>query len=68
MHFSGGYDKIVWNLLLEHHPHALDIILGMAPITLRVQITQLNIVLLAKADLGNRSGRRRREKKVGLTI
>ena len=36
---------------LQHPPHALDVVLGVAPISLRVQVAQEQAGLLAQVDL-----------------
>ena len=38
-HISSGNHKVLWFITLYHLPHTLDIIAGMSPITLRVQVT-----------------------------
>lgn len=36
---------------LQHPPHALDVVLGVAPVSLRVQVAQEQTGLLAQVDL-----------------
>ena len=33
-----GQDEVIGGVVLQHHPHAADIITGMSPITLGVQV------------------------------
>lgn len=37
--FARGKDVIIWLIHLKHHPHALNIVAGMAPITLGINVT-----------------------------
>src|SRR2546423_1853415 len=41
--FSAGHYVIVWTFALQHQPHCLDVILGPAPISLALQISQREI-------------------------
>jgi hypothetical protein len=34
-----GQDKVIGGVVLQHHPHPADVVAGMAPITLSVQVT-----------------------------
>ena len=34
-----GQDEVVGGVVLEHHPHASDIVARMAPVTLSIQIS-----------------------------
>ena len=49
----GGNDIVIWGVLLQHEPHHLDIVAGVAPVALRVQVAQHNVLLQAQADLGH---------------
>ena len=53
MVFACGNHKVVGFRLLEDEPHALDIVLGIAPVAQRVQVTQIELVLIT---LCNTSG------------
>ena len=57
MLLAGGNDKILRLVVLQDQPHALDIILGVAPVPQAGQVAQIQLVLLA---LGN-AGRRQRD-------
>ena len=48
-----GDHIVVGLLLLEHQPHGFDVFLGIAPITLGIQIAQFQRFLLSKMDFGN---------------
>ena len=54
MHHSGGEDKVIRFLLLQHQPHALDIVPGVPPVPHAVQITQLKTLQLSEVDLSHR--------------
>ena len=54
MHDAGGEDEVVRRVLLQHQPHPLNVVPGMAPVTHRVQVTQLETLQLTQVDLGNR--------------
>ena len=56
MAFAGGEDVIVGLRLLQNPPHALDIVAGVAPIALGVEVAEKNPVLLAAFDRGDRPG------------
>lgn len=46
----GGDDEVFRYLLLKHEPHTLHIVLGIAPVSKRVQIAQLQMILKALRD------------------
>ena len=50
MLYPGGNDKILRLVMLQHQPHALHIILRIAPVPLRIQITQVELVLNTTGD------------------
>src|SRR5215470_3766763 len=56
MFLAGGQHIVVGFVLLEHHPHAFHIVAGVAPIALGIQITEIDSVLQAKLDGGDRAG------------
>src|SRR5581483_10758841 len=43
-------------LLLEHHPHRLDVLLGVAPVAPDVEVAEGELVPPAELDLGDTSG------------
>ena len=43
-------DKVVGHLLLQHEPHAVDVVAGMAPVAPRVQVPQQQAFLLARCQ------------------
>jgi len=49
-----GQHIVVRLVLLEHHPHAFHIVAGVAPIPLGVQIAEIDPVLQAEFDGGDR--------------
>jgi len=54
--FASRDDEILWVVLLEHLPHALDVVASVTPITLGVHVTEVQALLLASLDVGNREG------------
>ena len=54
MHHPSGEDKVIRFLLLQHQPHALDIVPGVTPVPHTVQITQLKALQLSEVDLSDR--------------
>ena len=53
MGFTGRQHIIIGEGLLEHAPHALDIIPRMAPVALRIQIADIELVLKTQFDPRN---------------
>src|SRR5207245_6363627 len=53
MTFSGRDYIVVGPGLLEHHPHGLDILAGMAPISLCVKVTQAEFLGRSEFDFGH---------------
>src|SRR5215216_6562394 len=51
-----GDHEVVGLLLLEHQPHRLDVVLGVAPVALGVQVAELELVALAELDRGRVPG------------
>ena len=47
MVFAGRNDKIFGSIVLKNHPHTLHIILGIAPVAQRIQISQIQFVLIS---------------------
>ena len=45
---SGADDKVVGLLLLQHEPHAVHIVAGVAPVALRIHISQQQALLRAR--------------------
>ena len=56
MGLSGGDDVIVGPVLLEHQPHRLDVVPGEAPVALRLEIAEVELLLEAELDPGGRAG------------
>ena len=50
MVLAGGDDKIIGLRLLQDEPHALDIVLGIAPVAQGVEIAQIELVLETLGD------------------
>ena len=44
--------EVLWFLSLENQPHTLYIILGITPVAERIQVTEIELVLLALLDAG----------------
>ena len=53
---TGGNDEILRGLVLQHEPHALHIVFGIAPVPKGVHVAQLQMILKA---LGDPPGRQR---------
>lgn len=53
---AGGDDEILRLLLLQHQPHHADVVAGMVPVTLGVKVAEVEAVLLAELDAGERPG------------
>ena len=53
---TGGNDEILGRFVLQNQPHALDIILGIAPVAQAGQVAQIQLVLFS---LGNAGGGQR---------
>ena len=53
MLFAGSDDEVVRGFLLQNQPHALDIILGVAPVPERIHVAQFQMILEA---FGNAAG------------
>ena len=49
---TGGDDEVLGLLLLQDKPHALDVILCIAPVTETGQVAKVQLVLLALGDAG----------------
>ena len=52
----GGNDVIVRLLLLEHQPHGFDIIAGIPPVPLGIEIAQIEFLVQAQFDPRGGSG------------
>jgi len=52
----GADHVVVGFILLEHHPHHLDVFLGVAPVALRVEIAEVDVVLDAGLDATDGAG------------
>ena len=53
---AGRQHVVVGLVLLQDQPHALDIVAGMAPVALGVEIAEIEHVLAAALDRGDRAG------------
>lgn len=53
---AGGNDEILGLLVLQNQPHALDVILRVAPVAQRGEVTEVELVLLALGYTGRREG------------
>ncbi len=53
---SGGQDVVVGLLLLEHAPHTLNVVAGMAPITLGVDVSEVEALVNSLVDAGDGGG------------
>src|SRR5216684_3608385 len=49
----GGDDEVFRLVLLQHEPHGLDVILCIAPVASRIQIAEVEAILLTVFDLAD---------------
>src|SRR5277367_898475 len=49
----GGEDEVVGFVVLEDAPHALDVLLGVAPVALGVEVAEEEVLLEAALDAGD---------------
>mmetsp|Transcript_44843 Transcript_44843/g.122660 ORF Transcript_44843/g.122660 Transcript_44843/m.122660 type:complete len:271 (+) Transcript_44843:172-984(+) len=52
----GGEDEVLRLVALHHQPHSLHVVAGMAPVTLRVDVSQEENVLKPLGDAADRAG------------
>src|ERR1700730_5263628 len=64
---AGGDDVVVWLLLLQHQPHGLDIVTRKAPIALRFEVSQVELVLKTLTDAAYRPGHLTRDESLAAT-
>ena len=53
---AGGDDVVVGLVLLQHQPHRLHVVAGVAPVALGVEVAQHEVVLQAELDAGHGVG------------
>jgi hypothetical protein len=53
MHLAGSKHEVIRFVLLHHEPHAFDVIFGVAPVALGIEIAEVDFVLCACVDSGN---------------
>ena len=53
---AGGDDVVVGLVLLQHQPHRLDVVAGVAPVALGVEVAEHDLVLQPELDAGDRVG------------
>ena len=51
-----NFYKVFGCLVLQNHPHTLYIVLGITPVTERVEVTEVEAVLLALGDTSSSKG------------
>ena len=56
MLFAGGDDEVFGAFVLKDEPHALHVVLGIAPVAQRGEVAQVELVLLASGDAGGSEG------------
>ena len=49
----GGADIVVGLVLLEHKPHGFDILWGVAPVALGVEVAEVEVFLFVEFDVGD---------------
>src|SRR6185437_16204112 len=64
MSFAGGQNIIVGNILLHNSPHALDIIAGMAPVALGIEVPDVKHILYAQMNARHGAGNLTRDKRL----
>jgi hypothetical protein len=47
---AGGNDEVVRGVVLEHQPHRLDVVLGIAPVAPGVEVAEPQLTRLAELD------------------
>src|SRR5215218_3845455 len=53
---TGGDQEVVGLIGLEHQPYGLDVIGRVAPVPLRIEVAEVELVLEAGGDPGDRPG------------
>ena len=53
---AGGDHEVVRLVLLEHQPHRLDVVPGVAPVALRVEVAERQLALKPELDRGGAVG------------
>mmetsp|Transcript_13501 Transcript_13501/g.27564 ORF Transcript_13501/g.27564 Transcript_13501/m.27564 type:complete len:233 (+) Transcript_13501:392-1090(+) len=53
---SGGENVIVGSVVLKHHPHPLDVIASMSPITFGVNVSEVQALVQPFVDAGDSHG------------
>ena len=56
VHLAGRDDVVVRLRLLEHQPHRLDVLLGVAPVAPRVEVAEVEVLALAREDRRDAAG------------
>ena len=56
MHFSRSDDEILGGVVLQNQPHAFHVVLRIAPVAAGIQVTQVQLVLVALLDAGGGQG------------
>lgn len=54
--FSRGKNEILGRLLLEHSPHSFDVVLGIAPVTFGIEVSEIETVVFAGHDARKPAG------------
>ena len=54
--FVGGDDIVVGLILLEHEPHGFDVFGGVSPVTLGIEVAEVEVFLAAEFDGGDGAG------------
>ena len=56
MGLSGGEDVVIGLILLKHAPHTLDVVAGMAPIALGIDVAEVETLVNALVDTSDGGG------------
>ena len=51
-----GDDEVLGGVVLQHKPHALDIVTGIAPVAQGTEVPEVELVLLASGDTSSGEG------------
>src|SRR5690606_2697296 len=53
MSLASSDNIVVWVVLLKHQPHSLDILFSVSPVSARIKVTQIKLVLKTHLDPGS---------------
>ncbi|MPN47801.1 hypothetical protein SDC9_195405 [bioreactor metagenome] len=56
MLLAGSHNEVLRCVVLEHEPHALDIVFGISPVAQGIHVAQFQMILQALGDAPSRQG------------